>query len=97
MSIHVTESAANWYKKELGVKDGEAIRFYARYSSGGGLHPGFSLGISVEQPEYPVESTEVSGVLFFMEEHDHWYLKGHRLDVGYIEAEDDIIYHYETE
>ncbi|WP_211745854.1 HesB/YadR/YfhF family protein [Paenibacillus sp. Marseille-Q4541] len=96
MSIHVTEAAAEWYKKELGISDGEAIRFFARYSSGGGLHPGFSLGIAVEKPEDPIERTEVSGITFYMEEQDHWYLKGHRLDVTYVEAEDDIIYRYET-
>lgn len=97
MSIHVTEDAAKWYKKELGITDGDAIRFFARYSSGGGLHPGFSLGIAVEQPEYPIESTEVSGITFFMEEQDHWYLKGHSLDVTYLEAEDDILYRYREE
>ncbi|MDO7905733.1 HesB/YadR/YfhF family protein [Paenibacillus sp. JX-17] len=97
MSIHVTEPAAAWYKKELGLHDGDYVRFFARYSSGGGLHPGFSLGIAVEQPQKPVLTEESGGLIFYMEEQDHWYLKGHTLEVKYLEEHDDIVYNYSEE
>lgn len=40
-TIHVSDRAARWYKEELNLNEGDSIRFFARYSSGGGLHPGF--------------------------------------------------------
>lgn len=75
MSIQVTEPAAQWYIKELGLKRGDSIRFFVRYSSGGGLHPGFSLGIAVEPPQHPVLQHEAAGITFYMEDQDYWYLK----------------------
>ncbi|MBE0343386.1 hypothetical protein E4V51_23870 [Paenibacillus sp. 28ISP30-2] len=53
MSIQVTEPAAQWYIKELGLNRGDTIRFFARYSSVGGFHPGSSLGIAGEPPQHP--------------------------------------------
>ncbi|MNW23501.1 Iron-sulfur cluster biosynthesis [compost metagenome] len=97
MSIHVTEQAAAWYKKELGLKDGDSIRLFARYSSGGGLHPGFSLGISVESPQRPVFENTAGGLTFYMEDQDSWYLKGHRVEVNYLQEHDDIVYNYAEE
>ena len=97
MSIQVTEPAAQWYIKELGLNHGDAIRFFVRYSSGGGLHPGFSLGIAVEPPQHPVLQHKAAGITFYMEEQDYWYLKGHDLQVKYLEEHDDIIYTYSEE
>jgi uncharacterized protein YneR len=94
MSIQVTEPAAQWYIKELSLNRGDAIRFFVRYSSGGGLHPGFSLGIAVEPPQHPVLQHEAAGITFYMEDQDYWYLKGHHLEVKYLEEHDDIIYTY---
>lgn len=97
MSIHVSEHAAEWYIKELGLEQGDAIRFFARYSSGEGLHPGFSLGIAVETPQRPVLQQQAAGITFFMEDQDFWYLKGHRLEVEYLKDHDDIVYRYAEE
>lgn len=92
--IQVAEAAAEWYKKELDLKAGEAIRFYARYAAGGHIHPGFSLGIEVEKPHQPGVKTEVGGITFYMEEQDLWYLDGYDLKVTYDEELDDIRYDY---
>ncbi|AWB46872.1 hypothetical protein DCC85_09290 [Paenibacillus sp. CAA11] len=93
--IQVTEQAANWYKQELDLQSGQAIRFFARYSAGGHIHPGFSLGIQVEEPQHPGYSTVVSGITFYMEQQDLWYLDGYCLDVSYDPDADDILYTYE--
>lgn len=76
---------------------GRFASLFPRYSSGGGLHPGFSLGISVENPEHPVLKEELEGVAFFIEEQDTWYLQGYDLVVNYLAAYDDIEYVYEAE
>ncbi|WP_055108367.1 HesB/YadR/YfhF family protein [Paenibacillus ihumii] len=95
--INVTKEAAGWFKNELGVQEGQAIRFFARYSAGGTLHPGFSLGIGIEQPVSPGTISEVEGITFYMEDKDLWYLKGYHLNVVYDQIHNDIEYTYETD
>jgi uncharacterized protein YneR len=96
MELRISNDAAKWYIKELELQPGSALRFFPRYSSGGGLHPGFSLGISVEGPERPLLKQEVEGITFFIEEQDGWYLEGYDLVVRYLESLDDIDYVYEA-
>lgn len=97
MNIEVSHEAARWYVKELELKSGMFVRFFPRYSSGGGLHPGFSLGISVEEPTDPGITQQAGDVTFYMEESDLWYLKGYDLHVEYEESLDDISYIYKEE
>ncbi|MEK3779719.1 HesB/YadR/YfhF family protein [Paenibacillus sp. FSL R5-0810] len=97
MQIQVSDEAARWYRKELDLQPGTYVRFFPRYSSGGGLHPGFSLGISVEEPRSPGLTERSEEVTFYMEEQDLWYLKGFTLHVTYEESLDDISYIYEEE
>ncbi|GAA0134251.1 HesB/YadR/YfhF family protein [Paenibacillus sp. YSY-4.3] len=94
--INVTKEAARWYKNELGVQEGQAIRFFARYSAGGTIHPGFALGIGIETPVSPGAVSEVDGITFYMEDKDLWYLKGYNLNVVYDQKHNDIEYEYET-
>ncbi|MFD3261025.1 HesB/YadR/YfhF family protein [Paenibacillus lentus] len=94
--INVTKEAAGWFKNELGVQEGQAIRFFARYSAGGTIHPGFSLGIEIESPVSPGTVSEVEGIKFYMEDKDLWYLKGYNLNVVYNQMHHDIEYKYET-
>ncbi|MBP2001014.1 uncharacterized protein YneR [Paenibacillus shirakamiensis] len=92
--INVSVKAAMWYKKELELQAGQAVRFFVRYSAGGHIHPGFSLGIEVEHATTPGFSTVVDDIQFFMEEQDLWYLEGYDLQVTYDETTDDIHYEY---
>ncbi|WP_017814961.1 MULTISPECIES: HesB/YadR/YfhF family protein [Paenibacillus] len=94
MSIAVSDEAARWYKKELDLQEGDALRFYARYSSNSDIHPGFSLGISVEPPISPGLEQKTEGIQFYMEAQDLWYLNGYKLNVEYMDNEDDIRYAY---
>ncbi|GJM80895.1 hypothetical protein HMSSN139_33910 [Paenibacillus sp. HMSSN-139] len=94
--IHVSNEAAEWFKQELGLEAGQAVRFFARYSAGGKLHPGFSLGIDVDKPVSPGIKAEVEGITFFMEDQDMWYLDGYHLNVTYDQQLGDIEYEYEA-
>ncbi|MNJ58313.1 Iron-sulfur cluster biosynthesis [compost metagenome] len=93
--INVTKDAAAWFKDELDVQEGQAIRFFARYSAGGTIHPGFSLGIGIESPVSPGAKSEVEGITFYMEDKDLWYLQGYKLNVIYNRNQQDIEYEYE--
>ncbi|WP_138493886.1 HesB/YadR/YfhF family protein [Paenibacillus pinistramenti] len=92
--IHVAQDAAEWYKKELELTEGQAVRFFPRYSAGGHVHPGFSLGIDTAEPKKPGLSATVGGILFYMEDQDLWYLDGYDLKVSYDAEADDIVYEY---
>ncbi|WP_410510932.1 hypothetical protein PaeBR_12440 [Paenibacillus sp. BR2-3] len=96
MSIEISAGAASWFKRELGLSEGTYIRLFPRYSSGGGLHPGFSLGIAIEPPGRPAIESRQEGIVFYMEEQDLWYMDGYGLSIVYSEAEDDIEYKYEA-
>lgn len=93
--INVTKEAAEWFKQELDLEEGHAVRFFARYSAGGKLHPGFSLGIGIESPVSPGIISEVEGITFYMEDKDMWYLQGYDLNIVYDKEQQDIEYHYE--
>jgi uncharacterized protein YneR len=95
MNMEISQAAAAWFKRELNLKDGDYIRLFPRYSSGGGLHPGFSLGIATDEPGRPAVQVEQEGIVFYMEEQDLWYMEGYGLTIVYSEAEDDIEYKYE--
>ncbi|OKP73070.1 hypothetical protein A3842_22280 [Paenibacillus sp. P3E] len=97
MKMEVSKDAAAWFKRELLLRDGAYIRLFPRYSSGGGLHPGFSLGIADEPPGRPAVQTDQAGIIFYMEEQDLWYMEGYSLAIVYSEAEDDIEYVYKPE
>ncbi|MNJ62845.1 Iron-sulfur cluster biosynthesis [compost metagenome] len=92
--INVTHEAADWFKDELGIEEGQAVRFFARYSAGGILHPGFSLGLQVEPPMSAGISSVVDGITFFMEDKDMWYLDGYHLQVAYDQAVEGIDFQY---
>ncbi|RCX17084.1 HesB/YadR/YfhF family protein [Fontibacillus phaseoli] len=93
--IEISKEAAQWFKKELDLKQGQSVRLFARYSAGGHIHPGFSLGIQSDHPVSPGISSEAEGITFFMEDQDKWYLDGYNLKVAYNSTEDDIEYEYE--
>lgn len=95
MIMTISREASAWYRRELGLKDGDYIRLFPRYSSGGGLHPGFSLGIANEPPARAAVEVTESGIVFYMEEQDLWYMEGYSLSVEYVPAEDDIVYNYQ--
>jgi uncharacterized protein YneR len=93
--INVTHEAAEWFKQELGLQEGQSLRFFARYSAGGEIHPGFSLGIEVSEPVSLGISSNVDGIMFYMENKDLWYLNGYQLNVTYLQEQGDIEYKYE--
>ncbi|MHA6529071.1 HesB/YadR/YfhF family protein [Paenibacillus sp. BAC0078] len=97
MNMLISPDAAAWFKRELSLQQGDYIRLFPRYSSGGGLHPGFSLGIATEPPGRPAVQAEQGGIVFYMEEQDLWYMEGYSLSIVYSEDEDDIEYTYEPQ
>ncbi|MGP4059939.1 HesB/YadR/YfhF family protein [Halobacillus sp. H74] len=83
MNLSVTEEAAQWYEEELDIDENKDLRFYVRYGGVGGLQPGFSLAIKLEDPAEPIAETEVGNIRYFIEADDEWYFDGHSLKVHF--------------
>ncbi|MDY0396459.1 HesB/YadR/YfhF family protein [Virgibacillus halophilus] len=84
MNIEVSEKAVEWYKEELDTDDTPNIKFFPRYGGNGNV-PGFSLGISVTEPNHAFASVVKDNILFFVEEEDAWYFDGADLVISYDE------------
>ncbi|WP_141432349.1 HesB/YadR/YfhF family protein [Bacillus sp. 03113] len=94
MNIHICDEAATWYKEEMLLKEGDFIRFFARYGGCSTVQQGFSLGISNEKPfDIGIQTTK-DGITFFIEEKDLWYFDNHDLVVDFNKEMDEPIYRY---
>ena len=51
MKIILSNEALLWFKQEMEVEPGDAIRFFARYGGSSSIQAGFSLGVTKEQPD----------------------------------------------
>ncbi|WP_071395048.1 HesB/YadR/YfhF family protein [Bacillus tuaregi] len=83
MNISVSNEALEWYMNELDLKEGDFIRFYARYGGSSQIQKGFSLGISTESPDIFGTKVTINGITFYIEEKDLWYFDGHNLEIEY--------------
>jgi uncharacterized protein YneR len=94
MQISITEEAANWYKNELNLKEGDSLRFFVRYGGCSNVQKGFSLGVSRDNPENPGVKVEQAGIQFFIEEDDLWYFDGKDLNITLNKDLDEPEFHF---
>lgn len=96
MEIIITEEAVRWYKDELELSDPSYIRFHVRYGGIGGNIPGFSLGISLEEPSQIHTSIEVDFITFYIEDSDAWYFDDKNLNISFNEKMNEPQFAYIT-
>ena len=95
MNLKISDKALAWYKSEMDLSEGGYLRFYARYGGASPVQQGFSLGISMEEPEAAVSvKEEQDGITFYILEKDLWFFDGHDLQVGYNESAAEPEYQY---
>lgn|SRR5690625_4935402 len=94
VQIVISKDVAEWYKDELHLKDGDAIRFFVRYGGVGGNIAGFSLGVNVEKAKTPHKTVPISNIDFFIEESDIWYFEDKDLHVNLDETLNEPIFSY---
>ncbi|WP_186578635.1 HesB/YadR/YfhF family protein [Aquibacillus kalidii] len=73
MNMSITQPATNWFIEEMDLQEGDYVRFFARYGGNGGVHSGFSLAISNDEPNDPGVQIESQGITFYVENSDMWY------------------------
>lgn len=95
MKIVISEEAFAWFKEEMEIRNGDTIRFYARYGGSSPFHEGFSLGMNREEPHHLGVETIVEGVHFYIEKDDEWFFNDHDLYV-YVNPEvGELTYKYQ--
>ncbi|MBM7572615.1 HesB/YadR/YfhF family protein [Aquibacillus albus] len=92
MKISITQPAAKWYIDEMDLKEGDFVRFFVRYGGHGGVHKGFSLALSNDQPNDPAMQTEALGITFYVENSDIWYFDGMDFHMKYSRKFDEVEY-----
>ena len=94
MEIIIQEQAYQWFKKEMDIEAGDAVRFYARYGGSSPFHEAFSLGMNREQPHTIGVQTIIDGVVFYIEQDDLWFFNEHSLVVSIDEKLNELHYEY---
>jgi len=88
----VTKRAAHFYKREMELKNGDAIRLYVRYGGRQGRN-GFSIGIERSETCGDVfDRTDIEGITFFADPDDRWFLDEVTLDAD--EELEDVVFTY---
>lgn len=94
MNIHISNEAAKWYESEMNLKQGNYVRFFARYGGCSNVQSGFSLGVSNEEPFSVGVETIHNGITYYIEEKDLWYFDDHDLIVQYNSELDEPVFEY---
>ncbi|WP_050614906.1 HesB/YadR/YfhF family protein [Bacillus testis] len=92
MNIYITDQAATWYQDELGLKNGDSVRFFARYGGESTIQAGFSLGIQLEKPINAAAEVKKNNILYFIDESDLWYFDNKDLYVDYNAKKDEPVF-----
>ena len=83
MKLDITKEAVKWYENEYEITEITSLRFFVRYGGVGGLVPGFSLGISLEEPNDIYAKKEIDKLTFYIEQEDKWYFEKHDLYIDF--------------
>ncbi|WP_284036079.1 HesB/YadR/YfhF family protein [Neobacillus sp. 114] len=94
MEIKISNQALKWFKEDIGLKKGDKLRFYTQVYGNSPIQKGYSLAFTQEEPLKIAASTDLDGILFFVEDGDVWYFDGHDLHVDYNAKEDELKYEY---
>ena len=97
MQINISEDAFEWFSKEMEVEAGDKVRFFVRYGGSSKLQPGFSLGVTKDQPGEAAVSIEQDNVTYYIEETDLWYFDGHDLLVSVNDDLKELNYDYKKD
>lgn len=94
MKITVSDRAAEWFKKEVGLVSGDQVKFYGQFYGKSKVQEVYSLGFSIEEAIDPFMSAEVDGMKFYVEVGDEWFFNEHDVLVDYNPESDELEYEY---
>lgn len=95
MKITIDKEAQKWFEDEVGIPEGEGIRFMSKIYGDSPIHDGFALAITVDKPKDPYAITIENGIPYFIAKNDEWFFDGYDLEVVLDEVlkEPKYLYH----
>jgi len=95
MKIDLSNTAIQWFKEEVDLKNGDKVRFYVKIYGSSPVQEGFSLAFTVDNEPIDIAvKTEKEGLTFFIEGADLWFFNGHDLHVDYNKEIDELEFSY---
>ena len=96
MEITLTDQAVQFFEKDMGLKEGQAVRFTSKVYGKTNIHEGLSVMTQLAQPKRPLITTQINGVTYFAEEADAWFYSGNSLNVEYNPNKESILFRFEN-
>jgi len=90
MALIVEQPAANWYKTQMELGQGDHVRIFVRLGGCGSVHPGLSLGVIQDQPREIGAEHTVDGIHYFIEKDNMWYLEDKNLRISFDVEQEEI-------
>lgn len=91
MNLVVEQPAASWYKTEMELADGDAVRIFVRLGGCGSVHPGLSLGVMKDVPRTAGLRHVAEGITFYIEDDNLWYLENKELRISFDKKNEEIL------
>ena len=95
MKIEISDKALQWFQDEVGLEQGDSVRFFTQIYGSSPIQEGYALAFTIDHDTSDAVVPTVSdGITFFINDADLWFFKGHDLYVEYNEALDEVEYDY---
>ncbi|QDP41170.1 HesB/YadR/YfhF family protein [Radiobacillus deserti] len=95
MKIEVSEKALRWFQEEVGLENGDKVRFFTQIYGTSPIREGYGLAFTIDSDSKEAAAHTVSdGITFFVNETDVWFFDDYNLYVDYDEAKDEVEYRY---
>lgn len=96
MDITLTEKAIHWFEEDYPLDEGDSIRFFGKTYGNTEVHEGFSVGMTLDQPEDHeiLGKKEVNGRTYFTAKHDDWFFSRYNLEIDFDNEREEPIYHF---
>lgn len=92
MQIRISDQALKFFKEDMDLGSGDAVRFTSKVYGKTNIHEGVSVMVQVSQPQKVLVSETIDGITFFAEEDDAWFYNDHSLEVDYDEEEEKLLF-----
>lgn len=77
MNLNVSKEAAQWYKSEMHLEEGDSIKFFGKVYG----KNGFSIALAKMEPTKSLLEVTVEGITFYVEKTDSWFFEDTDLKV----------------
>ncbi len=98
MKLIITDRVDRWFRDEMGLVNGNGIKFYGKTYGYTEVHHGFSPAFTREdQPVEPVLEVDKDGIDYHIDELDEWFFKDLITTVDYDTRSDGPVFHFQHE